>query len=200
MRALIVAPALVGAAACGGQADASHCHHQVNLVSVDVTAPGQKPPTPYEEILPKLTGRVVDEAGLISAEDESLIASRSAALEKATSDQVVVATLTSLGGRRLEDVSLQLAREWGIGQKGLDNGVVLVVAPNERRARIEVGCGLEGLLTDEKAQAIMDDEIIPRFADGRFEEGIVAGVAAIDALLRRDTRRPQPNPKRGEKA
>jgi uncharacterized protein len=143
---------------------------------------------------PALTGRVVDKAALISPAAEAALANELAKLEARTSDQVVVVTLPSLGGRSLLETGVTLGRCWGIGQKRLDNGVVVLVAPTEKKVRIEVGKGLEALLTDPRAKAIIDDDMLPRFKAAQFEAGIAAGVASIDRLLRSDTRRPQPLP------
>ena len=142
--------------------------------------------------LPQLTGRVVDHADLLSAATEQRIVGQAESLEAATTDQLVVVTVRSLDGEPIESLGLRLGNGWGIGQENLDNGVLLIVAPRERRVRIEVGCGLEGLLTDERAQQIVNAILVPHFAEARYEEGISTGVANIAALLRTDTRRPQP--------
>jgi uncharacterized protein len=107
----------------------------------------------------------------------------------------VVVTVPSLEGESIEALGLRLGNSWGIGQKGLDNGVLLIVAPAERRARIEVGKGLEGLLTDERAAQILKERAIPDFASGRFERGITEGVSAIVDTLEKDSVRPRPRVK-----
>ena len=145
--------------------------------------------------LPQRSGWVVDEAELIDAPDEARLAGRLAALERQTRDQLVVVTLPSLDGRKIEEVGLALGNGWGVGQAELDNGVVLLVAPNERWVRIEVGCGLEGLLTDARAAEIVDQALLPRFRKGQHQEAIIAGVDRIIATLQSDRKRPQP--KRG---
>lgn len=121
---------------------------------------------------------------------EQALTLKSEALEKTTSDQLVVVTLPSLDGQTIETVGLTLGRRWGVGQKDLDNGVLLLVAPNERRVRIEVGYGLEALLTDERAGAIIREQV-ELFRKGRSAEAIVLGVDRIDALLRSNAERPQ---------
>jgi uncharacterized protein len=148
-------------------------------------------PSPQCAGVPALTGRVVDRAHLISAAGTARLTRELAQLEAATSDQVVVATLPSLGGRSIEEEGLALGRCWGVGRKGMDNGVVVLVAPAEKKVRVEVGYGLEGLLTDERAGAIIERDMLPRLKAGRVEAGIKEGVRAIDALLRSDHRRPQ---------
>ena len=97
---------------------------------------------------PRLTGRVVDEAGILDAATRAELTQKLADLEAKSTDQLVVVTLRSLQGTSIEDYGYQLGRAWQIGQKGKNNGVLLIVAPNERKVRIEVGYGLEGTLTD----------------------------------------------------
>jgi uncharacterized protein len=132
---------------------------------------------------PALTGRVVDEVGLLSASARAQLAQLSEQHERATSNQLVIAVVKSLQGYPIEDYGYQLGRHWGIGQKGTNNGVILIVAPNEREVRIEVGYGLEGALTDALASSIIQTEIIPNFKRGEFETGIVAGAQAIAAAI-----------------
>lgn len=141
--------------------------------------------------IPRLTGRVVDNAGILSTEVRRSLAARLARLEAQTRDQLVVLTVPDLRGTAIEAYGLAVGNGWQIGRKGLDNGVLLIVAPKERRVRIEVGCGLEGLLTPPRAAAIIDTDLVPRFKAGRPAAAVEAGVAAIDRLLRSDTRRPQ---------
>ena len=135
---------------------------------------------------PVLTGRVVDQARLLTPEREAALTARLEALERDTSDQLVVVTVDSLQGREIEDYGYRLGRAWGIGQAGERNGVLLLVAPNERKVRIEVGYGLEPILTDGLSALIIHNEILPAFREGRFERGIEQGVAAIEAQLRLD--------------
>ncbi len=106
-----------------------------------------------------------------------------AGLEARTTDQFAVVTLKSLQGTTIEDYGYQLGRHWGIGQKGKDNGVLLIVASEERRVRIEVGYGLEGTLTDAATRVIIERTILPRFRAGDFPGGIKSGVADIIRLL-----------------
>jgi uncharacterized protein len=126
---------------------------------------------------PPLTGRVVDDAGLLSVEQRQQLAGLLAEFETATKRQVVVATVTSLQGYAIEDYGYQLGRFWGIGAKDKNTGAILLVAPNERKVRIEVGYGLEGELTD--AVCSTNQDVLPAFRQGKYEEGIVAGTAAI---------------------
>jgi uncharacterized protein len=132
---------------------------------------------------PALTGRIVDEAGLLSAQDRSQIAAELADLEAKSSDQLVVVTLRSLEGYAIEDYGYRLGRAWGIGQTGTDNGALLIVAPNERKVRIEVGRGLEPQLTDALTRLIIENAILPAFRRGSFADGIKAGVRDIKDVL-----------------
>jgi len=141
--------------------------------------------------LPALTGRVVDTADMLKPATERALTSELARLEGRTTDQLVVVTLPSLQGRPIADVGVKLGRCWGIGQKRLDNGVLLVVAKADRKLRIEVGYGLENLLKDEMAGAILREAVEPEFRRGRFDEGVEAGVKRIEAVLLGDPRRPQ---------
>jgi uncharacterized protein len=132
---------------------------------------------------PALTGQIVDQANLISPEDEAAILADLKALEGTSTDQVAVVTVNSLEGYPIEDYGIGLARQWQIGQKDKDNGVLLLVAPNERRVRIEVGRRLEPIMTDIMSAAIIDTAILPRFRRGDFSGGIRAGVQDIKNVL-----------------
>ena len=133
---------------------------------------------------PALSGRVVDQAGLLNAADQASLTDSLAALESKTADQLVVVTLASLQGTTIEDYGYQLGRHWGIGQKDKDSGVLLIVAAADHAVRIEVGYGLEGVLTDAATKTIIDADILPRFKAGDFPGGIKAGVADIETLLK----------------
>ncbi len=132
---------------------------------------------------PALTGRVVDQAELLTPEEEAELTSLSEGLESQTTDQFVVVTVASLDGRSIEEYGVALGRAWQIGQKDKDNGVLLLVAPNERQVRIEVGYGLEPVLTDAIAKLIIEGSIIPRFKAGDFPGGIKRGAEDIVAVL-----------------
>jgi uncharacterized protein len=136
-----------------------------------------------EPPVPALTGRVVDQAGILDRSTVETITSQLAGYESSTGNQVVVVTLSDLKGYPIEDWGLALGRSWGIGQKGKNNGVLLVVAPNDRALRIEVGYGLEGDLPDATANTIIDSEIVPHFKRGDMAGGVRAGVNAILAAL-----------------
>lgn len=136
-----------------------------------------------ELTLPTLTGRVVDQAELISAPVEAQLTQMLAGHEQATTEQVVVVTVPDLQGRSIEEFGVQLGREWGIGQQGEDNGALLIVARDDRRMRIEVGYGLEGRLTDAQSSIIINQILTPAFRRGDFEGGIVAGTEAMIQVL-----------------
>src|SRR5262245_39227907 len=135
---------------------------------------------------PTLTGRVVDQAKLLDPAQEQALTADLEALEKKSSDQVVVVTIPSLQGYAIEDYGYQLGRNWGIGTKQLNNGVLLIVAPNERKVRIAVGRGLEPTLTDALSKIIIANAILPRFRAGDFAGGIKDGVRDITLALTGD--------------
>ncbi|MEK1887456.1 MAG: YgcG family protein [Phyllobacterium sp.] len=137
--------------------------------------------------LPTLTGRVVDGANIIDAATRAAITEKLAAYEAKSSDQVVVVTVPSLDGEEIEPYANRLYRSWAIGQKQENNGVLLVVAPNDRKVRIEVGYGLEGTLTDLLSKLIIENAIIPGFRSGDYSGGISRGVDDILTVLSGDT-------------
>lgn len=132
---------------------------------------------------PPLTGRVVDDAGILSAQAQDQLNALLAEEEKETGNQVVVATLKSLQGYTIEQYGYQLGRAWGIGQKGKNNGALLVIVPSEHAVRIEVGYGLEGQLTDAQSKVIIDQFIRPAFRRGDYDAGVIAGTQAILKVL-----------------
>ena len=132
---------------------------------------------------PKLTGRVVDNANILRADTRRELTDMLAAHERATGDQVVVVTVASLQRYPIEEYGYELGRDWGIGQKGKNDGALLIVAPNEHKVRIEVGYGLEGQLTDAKSRAIIDNYILPSFKRGDFNFGVLAGATEMVRAL-----------------
>lgn len=135
---------------------------------------------------PALTGRVVDQANLLDPATEQALTEKLAALEASSTDQLVVVTVNSLQDQEIEDYGYQLGRAWGIGQKENDNGALLIVAPNERKVRVEVGYGLEPILTDAFSSQVIRDDILPSFRDGDYQTGVVKGVDALIAQLSLD--------------
>jgi uncharacterized protein len=136
-----------------------------------------------QPVFPKLTGRVVDEANLLTPGEIAQLTADLEALEKKSSDQLVLVTLNSLGGYAIEDYGYQLGRAWRIGQEGVNNGVLLIVAPNERKVRIEVGRGLEPQLTDALTSLIIQKGVLPAFRRGDWAGGIRAAARDISDVL-----------------
>jgi len=159
-----------------------------------MAGPGRAAPT-----FPALNGqRVVDDAHVLSAATVSDLTGKLAALEQKNGDQVVVVTLPSLQGYEIEDYGYQLGRAWGIGQKGKDNGVIFIVAPNEHKVRIEVGYGLEPVMTDALSSVILQEQVLPKFRSGDVEGGVVAGTDAIISQLGLDPAQAQANAQAAE--
>ena len=132
---------------------------------------------------PSLTGRVVDAAGILNAGTRVDLARQLEAHERATGQQIVVATVPNLDGLPIEDYGYQLGRQWGIGSKEHSDGAVLIVAKAEHKVRIEVGYGLEGDLTDAVSSNIINTRIVPEFKKGDYDAGVREGVSAIIAVL-----------------
>ncbi len=128
---------------------------------------------------PKLSGRVVDAADLLTPEQEAQLTQLSSEVEQASTRQFVVATIPDLQGYPIEDYGYRLGQAWKIGQGEANNGIILIVAPKEREVRIEVGKGLEPIMTDGFTGLIIDEQIVPRFKAGDMPGGIVAGAHAI---------------------
>jgi uncharacterized protein len=153
-------------------------------------------------VLPTLSGRVVDDANILNPPTRAALDQKLADLEAKTTDQLVVVTLKSLQGTSVEDFGVQLGRAWRIGQRDKNNGVLLIVAPSERKVRIEVGYGLEGTLTDAVSKLIIENAIIPRFRANDIPGGITRGVDDIISVLtgdaeewkQRAAKRPDPTP------
>ncbi len=141
-------------------------------------------PARAEVPVPPLTGRVNDLAGLLPPARAAALERKLEAFERETSHQVVLLTVPSLGGEEIEDFSMRVAEAWKIGHTGLDNGVIVLVAPHERRVRIEVGYGLEGVIPDAIASRIIRERMTPLFAEGRMADGIEAGLDAVMAAAR----------------
>ena len=142
-----------------------------------------------EPSYPALTGRVVDESGVLSASTRTGLSQMLADFERSSGGtQVVVVTLKSLQGLPIEDFGYQLGRHWGIGQKDKSTGALLIVAPNEHKVRIEVGYGLEGTLTDALARTIVERDIVPAFKRGDLNGGVLAGTAAVIRVLGGDAK------------
>jgi uncharacterized protein len=135
---------------------------------------------------PALTGRVVDAAGVLDAATRATLDRKLAAQEAKGTDQVVVATVPSLQGTSIEDYANQLFRFWKLGQANKDNGILLLLAPNERKVRIEVGYGLEGVLPDAVASTIIQTTMVPQLRRGDYAGAIDKGVDSITEILNLD--------------
>jgi uncharacterized protein len=142
--------------------------------------------------VPFLSGRVNDQASLLDSAAVQRIEASLASLEAETGAQVVVLTIPSLDGEVLEDFSIRVVEQWKLGRAGVDDGVLLLVARDDRKLRIEVGYGLEGALPDVVARRIIDEIIVPEFRNGDFEGGIEAGVAALAGVVRGEELPPPP--------
>ncbi|MGK2910632.1 MAG: TPM domain-containing protein, partial [Sphingobium sp.] len=140
-------------------------------------------PTAWAQEFPKLTGRVVDAANLLDPPREQALTEKLAALEKQSGRQLVVVTVPSLQDYDIADYGYRLGRAWGIGEKDKNTGALLIVAPTERKVRIEVGYGLEGILTDALSSRIIRDNVVPRFKANDYPGGLEAGANAISTLL-----------------
>ena len=132
---------------------------------------------------PALSGRVVDEAKLLTPAQRNAYIQMLAEHESKTGNQVVIVTLKSLQGQEIEEYGYKLGRAWGIGQKDKNNGVLFIIAPKEHRVRIEVGYGLEGQLTDAMSSAIIQQSVLPYFKTDDYAGGIQAGTSAILSIL-----------------
>jgi uncharacterized protein len=147
---------------------------------------GQEIDTYATATFPALSGRVVDAAGVLDPANRKALVTRLEALEAATGDQLVVATVASLHGNAIESYANRLFNIWKLGRKDNNNGVLLLVAPSERKGRIEVGYGLEGTLTDAVAKLIIKQSMVPRFRSGDFAAGIIHAVDDIASVLTGD--------------
>ncbi|WP_454885501.1 TPM domain-containing protein [Sphingomonas oryzagri] len=132
---------------------------------------------------PAFTGLVVDQANILPADRKAALEQKLEAFQQKTHRQLVVATVSSLEGQDIQQYGVQLLRTWAVGLKGADNGAILLIAPNERKVGIEVGYGLEGVLTDAYSSVIINSKIVPAFKSGDMPAGIDAGTDSIIELL-----------------
>lgn len=136
------------------------------------------------QTFPPLTGQVVDNAHLLSPEQTADLTAKLAALQQKTAHQMVVVTVPDLQGYEIEDYGYRLGRAWAIGQKKIDDGLLLIIAPKERKVRIEVGYGLEPIVTDALSSVIIQNQIVPAFRKGDMAGGIMAGSNALIDILK----------------
>jgi uncharacterized protein len=142
---------------------------------------------------PALSGRVVDEAGMLSATTEAELAQLSESLEQRTGTQIVVATVPDLQGYEVEEFGYKLGRAWGLGSAEGDDGLLLLVAKEERKVRVEVGYGLEGVVTDAYSAIVIQRQVVPRFKQGDFDGGVLAGAQALADQVGADPERQKQN-------
>ncbi|MBX9884607.1 MAG: TPM domain-containing protein [Novosphingobium sp.] len=135
------------------------------------------------QTFPKLTGRVVDEAHLLTGVQIAALDAKLAALETQSQRQMVIATIPDLEGYEIEDYGYRLGRAWGIGDKQRNDGLLLIVAPKEHKVRFEVGYGLEGIITDALSSVIISREVVPRFKANDYPGGIAAATDQLIAQL-----------------
>lgn len=133
--------------------------------------------------VPFLSGRVVDDAEILAPETRERLAARLKAHEHKTTNQVAVLTVPTIAPESIEEYASRVFAAWKLGQRGKDNGVLVVVVPDDRRMRIEVGYGLEGTLTDTLSGRIIRNRMTPQFKSGNYDAGIEAGIDAIVDLL-----------------
>ena len=145
-------------------------------------------------IFPELTGRIVDAADVIPQATRAALEPKLEALEAKSGIQLVVATVRSLDGQAIEPYVNELFRHWKLGEAPKNNGVLLLIAPNERKVRIEVGYGLEGTLTDALSKIVIANAIAPRFKAGDFGGGVERGVDDIITILTTDAAEWQKRP------
>ena len=138
----------------------------------------------FAQTFPQQQGLVSDYAGLLSSGAEEQMEARLLQLEQDTTHEVAVVTVVSLEGEPPEDYAVGLFEAWGIGKKDQNNGILFLIALEDREVRIEVGYGLEGVITDGRTGRILDREVVPHFKNGDYERGIIAGVDAIEDYLR----------------
>lgn len=136
------------------------------------------------QTFPKFTGFVVDDAGVLPPQVQADLTQKLEALQRDTKRQVIVVTVKDLQGYPIEDYSNKLFRAWGVGLKDVNNGALFVIAPNDRKLRIEAGYGLEPFLTDALSSVIINNDVVPRFKAGDMPGGVVAGTDAIITQLR----------------
>ncbi|MBL8428680.1 MAG: YgcG family protein [Dechloromonas sp.] len=137
-----------------------------------------------EVALPTLTERVTDLTGILSAEDKASLTASLTTLEKDKGAQVAIVVLPTTQPEAIEQFGIRLADAWKIGRKGVDDGVIIIVAKNDRKMRIEVGYGLEGAIPDAIAKRIVAEQMGPRFREGDFAGGLKAAVATLDKVIR----------------
>ena len=137
----------------------------------------------WAQTFPKFTALVVDDAHILAPEQVAALDAKLTALQTTTGHQLVVATIADLGGYPIEDYSYQLGRAWGVGAKQKNDGLLLVIAPKDRKVRVEAGPGLQGTVTDALSSVIINTQIAPKFKAGDYAGGINAGIDQLATLI-----------------
>jgi|HubBroStandDraft_1064217.scaffolds.fasta_scaffold03358_12 uncharacterized protein len=150
----------------------------------------------YAQSVPVLKGRVTDTAGVLSSAEQVRLSKLLADYEDETHHQLAVLTITTLSGEPLEKYSPSVANTWGLGYRGVDNGILIILAMKERKVRIELGKGMERYISDAEAKAIIDDTMTPAFARGDFAGGLEQGLKRLMADARRFVVNPSELPRR----
>jgi uncharacterized protein len=150
--------------------------------------------------VPPLKARVTDLTGTLSAQDISRLEGQLAAFEQEKGAQVAVLMVPSVQPESIEEYAVRAFEQWQLGRKGVDDGVLLVIAKNDRKLRIETGYGLEGALNDATAKRIISEDIVPQFRRGDFAAGIDAGVSRILRVVGGETLPPPPPPEQGRQS
>ena len=136
--------------------------------------------------LPRPSGAINDFANVLSEQTEASLKTLVENVEQSTTAEIAVATVSTLDGTTVDDYAVRLFKAWGIGQKGRDNGVLVLVAPSDRQIRIEVGYGLEGVLPDGLAGVVIRESFLPPFRDGDVDKGVLQGVTRVAEIIRRN--------------
>jgi uncharacterized protein len=151
----------------------------------------QPPPKPKVEIVPNVrpvperAGRVTDKANVLKADDRARIDKALEQYERETFHPIALLTIPALGGEPIESYSRRVASAWKLGQKGLDDGILLVIAMNDKIVRIELGRGMQKYISNDEAEEIIEEHIIPSFGRGDYARGIQAGIIELMRLGRR---------------
>jgi uncharacterized protein len=155
------------------------------LLATDIQPPPNIDAPHNSKPVPRLAGRVTDNAHVLQANDRARIEKMLEKYERETFHQIAVLTVPNLTGEDIEAFSLRVANAWKLGQKGIDNGILVTVAPNDRRVRVELGLGMEKYISDNEAKAVIDNKMIPHFKTADYAGGVQAGLEELMRLGRR---------------
>jgi uncharacterized protein len=178
MRPATIFPTLLALAACGAHDTPAPAPVQAAQAPTETTPPTPAPNPPLAQ-----QGRVTDTANILDEPARAALAARLATFEDRTQHQMVIATVPTLNGEDIGAYTRDLANRWGIGRKGHDDGIVILVAPNDRQVRIAVGYGLEKALPETLCREIIQTHMLPAFASGDFAGGLDKGMTALIAAM-----------------